>query len=277
MFTPKEAITIFCYLAMVDGDFSKDEREKISEIGQAVDQWSFMIYKDEIFSGCEKQTKKVIDEEDYYDVISEGVDKIINNAVTATDGERSISTRLLIWNLLVISYADNEFSSLERRLIKHIVRITNTETSVFLEMEQLINTNRIIENEIAGLSESNLPYAEVNSRIEELKKRSAQIIEISTNLIADEGLMKSIEAIEYKPDFIDRIRDSFQNNKNAASSASESVPCQTGNESHASSSQSNHQKPLDNILTATKDAGNKVGGFLSDTVSKIKVGNPFKR
>ena len=96
MFTPKEAITIFCYLAMVDGDFSKDEREKISEIGQAVDQWSFMIYKDEIFSGCEKQTKKVIDEEDYYDVISEGVDKIINNAVTATDGERSISARLLI-------------------------------------------------------------------------------------------------------------------------------------------------------------------------------------
>lgn len=276
MFTPKETITIFCYLAMVDRDFSEDEKKKISEIGQAIDSWSFMTYKDEIFSKCEKQSKNIIDEEDYYDVISEGVDEIINSAKNAKDGERNISVRLLLWNLLVISFADNDFSPSERRLIKHIVRITNTEKSVFLEMEQLINTNHTIEKEISELSASYLPYTEVYPRIEELKERSKRIIEISTNLIADESLMKSIEVIEYKPDFIDQIRESFQDNKKASSPTYESTPNQDGNEPHTDAQQSSNQNPLNNIFTATKDAGNKVGGFFSDTVSKIKVGNPFK-
>ena len=49
--------------------------------------------------------------------------------------------RLLVWNMLVIAFSNKNYSSFERKLIKHIVRVWNMDRTVFLEMEQIIKTH----------------------------------------------------------------------------------------------------------------------------------------
>ena len=75
----------------------------------------------------------MIDQDDYYDVLSECVDRSLKQ--TTESIEEGMTSRMLVWNLLVNALFDRKYSDNERRLIKHIVRVLNIETSVFLEME----------------------------------------------------------------------------------------------------------------------------------------------
>ncbi len=51
---------------------------------------------------------------------------------------QGVGVRLLIWNMLVIAFINGECTKDEKRLIKHVVRVTKMDKSVFLEMEQLM-------------------------------------------------------------------------------------------------------------------------------------------
>ena len=126
----KNAVAIFYYLMSVDNVITEVEQQKLDEIGAEIDAEKYMSYRDEIIERCEKQKLLVIDDEDYYDVISEGVDKELYAEISVD--EEVIASRLLIWDLLVISYCDEEYHHDERRLIKHIVRLSGVPTSVFL-------------------------------------------------------------------------------------------------------------------------------------------------
>ena len=48
--------------------------------------------------------------------------------------------RLLVWDLLTIAFSNADYAYAERKLIKHIVRVTGMEHSVFFEMEHSIKT-----------------------------------------------------------------------------------------------------------------------------------------
>ena len=199
----KNAVAIFYYLMSVDNVITEVELQKLDEIGAEIDAEKYMSYRDDIIERCENQKLLVIDNEDYYDVISEGVDKELYADIS--DDEDVIASRLLIWNLLVISYSDDEYHHDERRLIKHIVRISGIPTSVFLEMELLIRSAAEVENERKRLSTSDRPYSEIAPVIEELDRRVAYISESAKNLIDDEILTPSVEALEIKPTVFDQV------------------------------------------------------------------------
>lgn len=203
MISKRKATAIFFYLAMVDEDFSDEERVKIDEICNSIDPEGYPKYKEEIINEYTRQTDLIIDKEDYYDVISEGVDKLLLYA--DENEEKDVCIRLLLWNLLVVAHSDGDYSAPERRLIKHIVRITDTDKSVFLEMEQLIKTYELLENEKKDLAASNKPYSEIAPLIAEIDSRMNNIKESSLNLIADEEMMKSIDKLEVKPDIVDNM------------------------------------------------------------------------
>lgn len=199
----KNAVAIFYYLMSVDNVITEVELQKLDEIGAEIDAEKYMSYRDDIIERCENQKLLVIDNEDYYDVISEGVDKELYADIS--DDEGVIASRLLIWDLLVISYSDDEYHHDERRLIKHIVRISGIPTSVFLEMELLIRSAAEVENERKRLSTSDRPYSEIAPVIEELDRRVAYISESAKNLIDDEILTPSVEALEIKPTVFDQV------------------------------------------------------------------------
>lgn len=185
MFTKRSAIEAFYYLMAVDGEISEDELSCFEGIGQNIDPENFSTYREDVISTCKLQMENLIDEEDFYDVVSEGLDISLRSA--GEDEERQITPRLLVWDMLVIALSNNNYSDYERRLIKHVVRTCHIEKSVFLEMEQMIQTNTAIDGELKYLEVSNRPYSEIRPVVDELESRRKVILDSANALIDDEN------------------------------------------------------------------------------------------
>ena len=182
-FEKKSAVMCFYYLIAVDNNIFETEMDAFNSVAAEIDPENFASYKDSIIEEYKAQVATVIDEEDYYDVISEGIDKYL---VPAKDDADSVSTRLLLWDLLVVAFSDGDYSAAERRLIKHVVRIFGVEKDIFLEMEQLMKTNVAITKEIEALENSDKPYNEIRPMVEELEERRNVILTSAKTLIEDE-------------------------------------------------------------------------------------------
>ena len=75
----ENALQIVYYLMAVDGEICKAEEEMFDSIGNEMleeQSWcSFDEVKPEILEVCKEQLDKVIDQDEYYDVIREGVEE----------------------------------------------------------------------------------------------------------------------------------------------------------------------------------------------------------
>ena len=135
-----------------------------------------------IVGECQAQLNKVIDPEDYYDTLQDGVeDALIRSRQTA---DTFITPKLLVWDLLTIAYSDESYDEAERKLLKYIVRKTNIDKAVFLEMESSILTLMDIEKELAWIKTTNKPYLTIEAMVNELADRKSVIFESVKDLIA---------------------------------------------------------------------------------------------
>lgn len=200
----RSVIEIFYYLMAVDGEPNTVMLSKFNELGTEVDAEKFPEYKDELIDFCNRQKERMIDPEDYYDVLSESVDRALTK--TTENLEEGMTSRMLVWNLLVNALYDRTYTDNERRLVKHIVRVLNIKHSVFLEMEQLIKTSVAVTDEIEWLKSSDKPFGRISPIFDEAKKRAEIISESAMALIEDEMYEKAVEALEIKDDFVDIAR-----------------------------------------------------------------------
>ena len=214
MFTKKSTMLCFYYMMAVDGDISEQEKESLNMIGQELDPEKFFEYKNSLNDLYKEQISNVIDADDVYDLIAEGVDKALTDE--ADDNESGISLRLLIWNMLTVAFSDNDYSDNERRLLKHIVRTHDIEKDVFLEMEQLMKTNIAVSKEIEAMERSEKPYSEIRPIIDELEERRQVIINSAKALIEDE-MYTPVTKVEIQKSNV------FESAKNTAGKVSENV------------------------------------------------------
>ncbi len=263
MVSKKTAMGIFCYLALVDEMLSDEEKVRIDEIGNRIDPEEYGEYAGQMLNDCIAQTKKIIDPEDYYDVVCEGADRLLSGEEDSV--EKPVGIRLLIWNLLVVANADGVYSSAERRFIKHIVRITDTEISVFLEMEQMIQTYQLLEKERDRLSHSDQPYSEVAPLMEAYDTRMNHIQDSALCLIADEELTLSIRAMVVKPDLIDNVAAGI---KDTTSEAAKNIKNKVAPAAVA---------VKEKASPAMAQAGNKLNHMVSGAVSKFKRREPKEK
>lgn len=184
LFEKKAAIKAFYYLMAVDEAITDDEIACFDEIGNELDPVEFPKYREEVIDECEQQIKTIIDAEDHYDVVLEGVDKALS--AQTEDVDNGVSVRLVVWNMLVIAFINKNYSSFERRFIKHIVRVLNMDRSVFLEMEQIIKTHADITSELEWINQSTRPYSEIRPVVDELERRQKAVLTCATQLIEDE-------------------------------------------------------------------------------------------
>ena len=176
----RNAIKIVYYLMAADGQIFHSEEEKFDALGKELDP-DFAKNRDKIIKECQTQLDKVIDPEDYYDVLQEGVeDALLQSKQTA---DTFITPKLLVWDLLTIAYSDENYDANERRLIKYIVRKTNINKAVFLEMESSILTLIDIEKELAWIKTTNRPYLVIEAMVNELADRKNVIFESVKDLI----------------------------------------------------------------------------------------------
>ena len=180
----KSAIMTFYYLVAVDKIVSDEEIDTFESIANEIDPNFYSMYKESISEEYRIQIGKLIDEEDFYDVILEGVDKALFQKLS--EGEQGIPSRLLLWNLFVVAFCNGDYSSEERRLIRHIVRMLDIENDIFLEMEQLMKANVAVEKELEAIERSDKPYNEIRPMVEELEKRREVIVTSAKTLIEDE-------------------------------------------------------------------------------------------
>lgn len=184
VFEKKKALSVFYYLIAIDGYVTDSEIETYTSVCRELDPMFFDQYSGEISSSYCEHIQTMIEDEDFYDVIIEGVDKAL--ASPLEEGTDGISSRLLLWNLLVVAFADGEYTSLKRRLIKHIVRTKEIGKEVFLEMEQLMKANVAVTKELETLGRSEKPYTEIRPIIDELEGRRTVIVNSAKALIEDE-------------------------------------------------------------------------------------------
>ena len=140
-----------------------------------------LIIKNKIVKECQVQLDKVIDTEDYFDALREGIEDALLYMKTTDD--TFITPKLLVWDLLTVAYSDEEYNETERKLIKYIVRKTNIDKAIFLEMESSILTLIDIEKELDWIKTTNKQYLVIEAMVNELKDRRNVIFESVKDLI----------------------------------------------------------------------------------------------
>lgn len=174
------ALKVIYYLIAADGQILQEELEKFDEIGASLDP-QFQENKDRILQECQAQLEKAIDEEDFYDVLQDGVDAALQSP--AQGKNPILSPKMLLWDLLCVAYSDSDFAEIEQRLIKFVVRRLGIDKAVYLEMDQAVQTATELEQEANWLKTTSRPYQEVAEQIQEIKNREAAIFQSVTDLI----------------------------------------------------------------------------------------------
>lgn len=203
-YTKRGVIETIFYLAASDGEISAEETTKLDEIGWGVDPDHYESYRKELPTAVRKQMESGYEPEDQYDVIVEGVDRAL--AWTSEGAEDAIPSRLLVWDLLVIAFSDGQYHAAERRLIKHVARVSGIEKSVFLQMEQMIWACQMADKELLALTSSGSSSATNKPWVDELVRRRRVILTEASALIEDELNEKKIDALTYEPDVFDKAK-----------------------------------------------------------------------
>ena len=170
---PQNALKIFYFLIASDKEISSAEEEKFDQIGKEFIP-DFDKYKSDIIGECKNQLEKIIDPEDYYDALQDGVESALSEEQVSNNG--FITPKLLLWDLMTIAYSDKEYSETERRLLKYIVRKLGIAKDIFLEMETILLTINDIEREITWIKTTDRPYLDIENQVKELEKRRNDIL-----------------------------------------------------------------------------------------------------
>lgn len=176
----RNALKVIYYFMAADGTIFHGEEEKFDAIGSELLE-DFAKAKENLVAECQSEMENVIDPEDHYDVIQDCVENALLSE-PATE-QTMISSKHLIWNLLSIAYSDEEYNSTEHRLLKYIVRKTNVDKAVFLEMESSILSFMAIEKERSWIKTTDRPYLQIEEIVNELNKRQQSILDGVKDLI----------------------------------------------------------------------------------------------
>lgn len=176
----KSAIKIIYYLMAADGEIYHSEEEKFDFIGRGLDP-KFAEHKEQIVKECRAQFDKVIDKDDYYDTLRDGIEDALINS-NSTEGS-FVTPKLLVWDLLTIAYSDENYDETERKLLKYVVRKTDIDKTVFLEMENSMLTLMDVEKELSWIKTTEKPYLTIEAMVNELMERRSVIFESVKDLI----------------------------------------------------------------------------------------------
>lgn len=177
----QSAIMIIYYMMAVDGIIHEDEAKKFAEIGKELDP-EFDQHKDKITSLCQENMAKVIDPDDYYPVLQDGVEEAI--AMGKNPGEGGLAPKVMVWDLLSVAYSDGGYDENERKLLKYVVRKFDVDKTVFLEMESSFLALRDLENELNWIKTTDRPYLTIEAIVNELSDRKTAIFDNVKDLIA---------------------------------------------------------------------------------------------
>jgi len=206
VYETKNSIKALFYLLAVDGCIGEDEMERFSEIGEELDRKNFDSYKEDIIYSCQKRISSIDPDDQYYDVLLEGLDYALGHMAKGDD--RGVTGRLLVWNMLAIAFSNKEYDTAEKKMIAHVARISEVPRDVLVDMEQSMQAALAVQKELSWIQGSNRPYSEVRPIVDDLEKRLEVILSSAKALIEDEVILDT--PYEDNPDFVDRSSSAWK-------------------------------------------------------------------
>ena len=211
LFEKRKTIEIFYYFLAIDGEVTGDEKSKFDEIAMEIDPEAYAEYKDELLSLCNEYIENAKKDNDFYDLIQEKVDRILDESdAEITEG---ISRRLMLWDLYVLSMGDNIIEESEKRFIGHVARTLGVEKSVILEMEQLIQTAMLISKQLNDLNSSNRNYSEIRPLVDETEKRKLVVLDAAKSLIEDDYFEVTVKKKKMLETIGEKTKEGFNKTK----------------------------------------------------------------
>ncbi len=204
LISKESTFKLFYYIIAADNLITYEETEKMNEIGFQIFGDVYPELRDNLISECEAQISTIkADPNESFDILSEYIETALND--TTDDMEQGVPSRMLLWNLLLISHSDGNYDQTEKRLLKKINRRLNFGDSVLFEMEQYIQSVQSIERELNNLKDSMEPYKDVRPIVDELENRRETIKQAVIALIDDE-LLLPVEKLVVQDDMIDKAQ-----------------------------------------------------------------------
>lgn len=184
--TRKDEIKIYYLFMLIDGECSSGEIERFKHICKEHDISA--TEKEEIVSECEKILNRFGNR---YDVIKVEISNIVgeeNNSFSMLSVVFSFSRgnkKRLVWTLLNLGYADDEFSKEEKDIVDYLATVFKFDKTDYEEMTDTAETLLCLVKEKEWLKTTKRPYDEVSNKIAKIDEVIKHLYENIENLLSE--------------------------------------------------------------------------------------------
>jgi len=175
------ALKIMYLLMACDGEVTREEDEKFTLIAKDLLE-NNIEEKNKVIEWCTKVINSVEEEEDYYDTVRDGIAEAMKEPVS--EGS-VIDSKILLWNLVVIAYSDENYSNNEGKILRFVARSLGVDRAFIPEMESSVQAIMAIEKEEEFLRNSDRKYGKIEAEMNELADRKTTIMHGIHALILD--------------------------------------------------------------------------------------------
>jgi hypothetical protein len=136
-----------------------------------------------IISKCNEIINRAIDQNDLYDVISEGIVEQANYSFNTFDSDYDVNTKQCLWLLVNLAFHDGTYTDNEKKIIRSLMRKWNIDKSILLEMEETAETLFDLDKYRYWMETRNEPYSVIKSYVQELDKNQNELSSNISDLI----------------------------------------------------------------------------------------------
>lgn len=169
----EDALKIMYCLIAADMSMKAEEMEMFDSIGRDMDN-DYEMNRNAIIDSCNAKITGITNRDEYYDILHEQVSAAIHNSQNSEEG--SILPTLLLWNMISIAFAENDYSSNEKRLIRSTARTLGLDEAIPKEMEAAARTMIALMKEEEILQGSDRRFAEVKLHMDEIADRKQTVM-----------------------------------------------------------------------------------------------------
>ena len=180
--TVHDAIVIVYLMMSADEKISAKEEQTFESIGKDMDP-EYGSHRYNLVHECGNMVLDAVKSGEYSQSIHDQVAKTVWNSTNAGNG--TINGKLMLWNLLAVSYADGVSCKEEQDIIRLVSRELKVAEDVLLEMEAAVKTTLAINREEELLKNSSKSYSTVEQQMNELEDRKWKIMQGIQALLTD--------------------------------------------------------------------------------------------
>ena len=196
------ALSMLYYLILVDGQSQNHELQLFDQLGEQFDAAEFKACRDTVMADCQSQIAGASDNFEYYELVAEGVDKVLSHNPS---GEGPcIPLSMVVWDMLAVAHADHACTVDEERLIKHVVRVHGINQNLYRQFAYTMEACVAVDEQLDSVKNSSMSYSEAKPIVDELEHRRDVMVSGVLDIINDARMPAIPVAQQVDEDIVDQ-------------------------------------------------------------------------